>query len=86
MKLSDLIGKDIVNIVDGAKLGTIGDSDLLIDVNSGKISSIIIPNYNSLFGIWKNKNQLVIPWNSVRKIGSEVIVVEIDYADSKTFI
>ena len=78
MRLSDLIGKDIINISDGARLGTVGDSDLIINGETGYIESIVLPSNGGFLGMWGNRSQMVIPWQAVKKIGSEVIVVEID--------
>ncbi|MHB1125541.1 MAG: YlmC/YmxH family sporulation protein [Bacillota bacterium] len=78
MKLSELVGKEIVNICNGARLGTIGDSDLVIDHESGEVQSIILPNRGNFVSLWSEKRPLVIPWQSVRKIGSEVVIVEMD--------
>lgn len=78
MRLSDLIGKDIINITDGARLGTIGDSDLIINAETGHVESIILPNLGGFLGMWRGRSQMVIPWQAVKKIGSEVIVVELD--------
>lgn len=78
MRLSDLIGKDIINIADGARLGTVGDSDLIINGETGYIESIVLPNSGGFLGMWSGRSQMVIPWQAVKKIGSEVIVVEID--------
>ncbi|ATW24215.1 YlmC/YmxH family sporulation protein [Candidatus Formimonas warabiya] len=83
MKLSELIGKKIVNVYDGGILGTVGDSDLVIDPFSGDIESIILPNKSSVFNLWFQKQQLIIPWASIKKVGSEVIVVDIDESHSK---
>ncbi|MGF7186943.1 YlmC/YmxH family sporulation protein [Desulfitispora alkaliphila] len=78
MRLSDLVGKEIVNIFDGARLGVIGESDLVIDIETGNIESIVLPNKGNLISMWFDKQHLVIPWESVKKIGSEVIIVELD--------
>lgn len=78
MKFSELIGKEIVNICDGTRFGTVGNSDLVIELPDGKIDSIILPNKNELFSFIGKKQSIVIPWNSIIKIGSEVIIVEID--------
>ena len=43
MRLSDLVGKEIINIFDGMRLGTIGDSDIVIDPESGEVVSIVLP-------------------------------------------
>lgn len=78
MRLSDLIGKEIVNIVSGARLGAIGDSDLIIDEMTGEIDSIILPGRGGMIGFWADRQALVIPWDAILKIGSEVIIVELD--------
>lgn len=78
MRLSDLVGKEIVNIVSGARLGTVGDSDLVIDEDTGEIDAIILPPRNNLVGFWTDRQPLVIPWDSIIKIGAEVVIVELD--------
>ncbi|MDI6632569.1 MAG: YlmC/YmxH family sporulation protein [Bacillota bacterium] len=78
MRLAELVGKEIVNIHDGARLGVVGESDLTIDAESGQVQSIILPRRANLLTIWMDRQQLVIPWEAVKKIGSEVIVVELD--------
>ena len=61
MRLSDLVGKQIVNIYDGARLGTVG-SDLVIHTETGEIDSIILPNKGNLLNIWVDRQNLTIPW------------------------
>ncbi|MCL6560492.1 MAG: YlmC/YmxH family sporulation protein [Firmicutes bacterium] len=78
MRMCDLVGKEIVNIYNGARLGVVGESDMAIDIESGEILSIILPRKNNFISLWVDRQQLVIPWEAVRKIGSEVIVVELD--------
>ncbi len=77
VRLSDLIGKDIVNIQDGCRLGTVADSDLVIQAESGEIDSIILPSRNGLLNMW-NRNNFTVPWSAVKKIGAEVIIVDLD--------
>lgn len=78
MRLSDLIGKEVVNLMDGARLGTVGDSDLIINNLTGHIDSIILPNRGRLISFFGDRQSLVIPWEAVRRIGNEVIIVELD--------
>ncbi|HZJ84188.1 MAG TPA: YlmC/YmxH family sporulation protein [Syntrophomonadaceae bacterium] len=78
MRLNDLNGKEMVNIYDGMRMGTVGESDMLIDEKSGQIISIILPNRGNAFNFWADRQKLVIPWEAVMKIGREVIVVDID--------
>ncbi|WP_031514446.1 YlmC/YmxH family sporulation protein [Desulfofalx alkaliphila] len=78
MRLSELVGKEIVNIVNGARLGVIGESDLSLDMETGHIQSIILPRRSNFFNLWVDKQNIMIPWENVRKIGEEVVIVEID--------
>lgn len=78
MKLSELTGKEVINMCNGTRLGIVGDSDLLIDAENGEVESIILPPRNNILSIWTERSQMVIPWTAVKKVGSEVIVVEVD--------
>lgn len=78
MRLCDLVGKEIVNIYNGARLGVVGESDMSVDTDSGEILSIILPKRNTIINLWVDRQHLVIPWDAVKKIGSEVIIVELD--------
>jgi YlmC/YmxH family sporulation protein len=78
MRLNELVGKEIVNIYDGMRMGTVGESDMLVDEESGDIISIILPNRGNAFNFWADRQKLVIPWEAVKKIGREVIVVDLD--------
>ncbi len=78
MRLNDLVGKEMVNIYDGMRMGTVGESDMVVDHETGQIVSIILPNKGNALNFWTERQKLVIPWEAVKKIGREVIVVEID--------
>lgn len=78
MLMSELIGKEIININDGNRMGFVGDSDLVINPNSGEIESIILPNKGNFVNIWVERQKVIVPWEAVRKIGREVIVVDLD--------
>ena len=69
MRLSELVGKEIVNIVNGARLGVIGESDLSIDIDSGEIQHIILLQRTNILNFWIGKQLMVIPWDLVKKIG-----------------
>lgn len=76
MRLSELAGKRIINLADGEIIGNAGESDLLIEPATGLIAEIIIPAGKSWGG--NGRRQMNIPWSAVRKIGSEVIVVDFE--------
>ena len=75
MRLSDLQNKNIVNIIDGKNIGNI--IDVHINEASGNIESFVIePNKNFLSFLNHGKDT-EIKWNSIAKIGEDVILVKI---------
>lgn len=78
MKISDFQTKDVINIVDGKKLGQI--SDLELDMRQGRIESIVVPSSLKLFGLFGNATEVIIPWKNIIKIGVDVVLVKLDDA------
>jgi YlmC/YmxH family sporulation protein len=76
MKISDFQTKDVINIVDGKKLGQI--SDLELDLRGGRIESIVVPGIGRFFGFFGAGTDMVIPWRSIVKIGADVVLVKVD--------
>lgn len=80
MRLSKLGGKEIVNINDGSRLGIIDNSDITIDIKSGKINSFLIPSKNQ-FKFFGDKEEIQIPWTSIKKIGEDMMIIEFNRED-----
>lgn len=78
MKFSELGGKEILNITDGCRLGIIAESDLLIDEKTGKIKALLVPDIKSHFSIFSDRDFLEIPWDCVKKIGNDMIIIELE--------
>lgn len=78
MRLSKLGGKEIVNLSDGGRLGVIADSDLVIDEQSGKILALLVPDRKSQFALFSSKYEVEIPWSSIKKIGNDMIIIDMD--------
>ena len=72
MNMSDLQNKDIVNIIDGKKIGNIIDARF--NVATGTIEKLIIEPSKSLFSI-KNTS-IELEFNRIKKIGEDVILIE----------
>jgi len=80
VRVSDLRLRDVVNILDGRRLGVV--SDVEVDLGSGRIVAIVVPGPGRFLGIFGREADYVIPWERIRKIGSDVILVELPaYAD-----
>ena len=79
MRYKDISGKEIINIKTGTRLGVLGQTDLQINLKTGKIESFIIPSYK-WFGLKKEETESVITWNMIKKIGEDIILIELDEA------
>lgn len=73
VRISEFQIKDVVNISDGRKLGNIGDIE--INLETGRIETIIIGNGGKLLGFFGKEEEIIIPWNQIVKIGADVILV-----------
>lgn len=77
MRLSKLYGKEIVTLPDCERLGYLGDCDMLIDNETGKIKSLIIPENKGFFNFFIEKKYLEIPWERIKKVGSDMIIIDL---------
>ncbi|NLW07393.1 MAG: YlmC/YmxH family sporulation protein [Clostridia bacterium] len=78
MRFTELMGKEIINLHDGTRLGNIAEADLMLDMNAGTITAIILPYRSNKFSIFGGRQELVIPWSAVHKIGNEVVIINLD--------
>lgn len=77
LKISEIQAKDIVNISNGKVLGHIGDLD--INLETGTVESIIIGSTGRMLTFLGGKEtEIIIPWQNIVKIGSDVILVRLE--------
>jgi YlmC/YmxH family sporulation protein len=82
-KTSELRELEVVNLLDGKRLGYA--SDLEIEAENGRIKAIVVPGPGKFLWIFGKSEDFIIPWEKIRKIGVDVILVETaDYVDDKT--
>lgn len=74
----DLRKKEVINLCDGCRLGFV--DDLVIDLKTGRIEKIIVPVGNRCWGLLASGEEFVIPWECIRKIGDDIILVEVKSA------
>ena len=71
----DFKHKEVININDGRRLGFV--QDVTADLESGVITSIIVPGNTKFLNLFAGNNDIVIPWNQIKCIGEDIILVEI---------
>ncbi len=77
ISFSELRCKEVVNACDGRKLGKI--IDIVFAGDTGKIKGIVTPYLKR--GLFGKGQEVFIPWHCVKKLGEDVIIVDINGAD-----
>ena len=63
MRLSDLQNKDVINVVDGKKIGNI--IDIVIE-SDGRMDGLIVEN-QIFISLFTNRSEIEIKWNQIEK-------------------
>ncbi|MGI1691153.1 YlmC/YmxH family sporulation protein [Thermoanaerobacter uzonensis] len=74
IKASELRDKDVIDISTGQKLGNIVDIE--INLEEGRVEGIVIPKETSLFRFFNKDIEIYLSWESIKKIGTDVILVD----------
>ncbi len=81
VKISDLRMREVINVMNGKKLGLI--KDIEIDLDAGRIKSVVLPGNGKILGLFGRNDDVVVPWQKIKKLGMDVILVELaDYTDT----
>lgn len=75
VKVSELRMREVINVLDGKKLGNIIDIDL--DIEKGKVMAFMLPGQVRGWSIFSKREEIVVPWDKIVRIGRDVILVEV---------
>lgn len=75
MRLFELRQKEIINICTCKSLGCPVDIDF--DICTGRILALIVPGPARICGFFGRDSEYIIPWECIRQIGEDIILVEI---------
>ena len=73
----ELKNKEVINIVDGKRMGNI--IDIVIETNCAKVLGIVVPGSRSGWNIFKSVDDIFIPYSNICKIGYDCVLVELFY-------
>ena len=73
--LSEIRCKEVINIVDGCRLGYAEDFE--VDLCGGRLVSLLVPGPCRFFGIFGPGDDYIIPWNAIKKIGPDIVLVDV---------
>ena len=80
-RITELHCKEVICIGSGQRLGFI--SDVEIDVPEGQVLAIIVPGPCRFLGLWGRKDDYVIPWRCICKMGPDIVLVDIKPEDCR---
>ena len=75
IRVSDLHNKEVICIANGQRLGFVCDVEL--ELPEGRALAILVPGPCQFLGFLGRTQDYVIPWNAIRRIGPEIILVDI---------
>jgi YlmC/YmxH family sporulation protein len=75
-RIADLRCKEVINIHTGFRLGFV--CDVIINVTSGNVLAILVPGPRRFFGLFGREDDFLIPWECIRRIGDDIILVDIE--------
>lgn len=67
---------EVIDINTAEKLGMVSDID--VDIATGQIKSLVLPNKDVFLFSANKSRELTIPWSAVKAVGREHILVDIE--------
>lgn len=85
MRISEMAGKEVINLGDGARLGIVGECELTFDSHSGVIGGLLLPRRKTIFNFLGDNQTVTIPWQAIKQIGDEIVIVDINQAYDRLY-
>ena len=73
-RIRDLRCKEVINICDGCRIGYVEDVDIRIP--EGQVAAVVVCGPCRFFGMIGRRDDYIIPWSCIRKIGPDIVLVE----------
>ena len=74
VKFTELQCKEVISVSDGRRLGFV--SDVVVEIPEGNVCALVVPGQGKCFGLLGAKDDLLIPWRCIRRIGPDIILVD----------
>lgn len=72
--IAELRNKEVICKLNGTRIGNVDDVEL--DVNSGRLVSIVIYGKGKVMGLFGKSEDFIIPWDDIDVIGEDTILVK----------
>lgn len=82
IRFSDLQCKEVICVATGQRLGFV--TDIQMEMPQGEIRAVIVP-CPCRFGVWPGRREdYVIPWNCIKRIGPDIVLVDTNPNECRT--
>ena len=81
IKFSQLQCKEVICISDGRRLGYV--ADIQIELPEGKVCAVLVPGPGKVLGAFGRHDEFCIPWHSIKKIGPDIVLVDVNPNDCR---
>ncbi len=81
IKFSDLQCKEVICVSNGQRLGFI--ADVQIEIPCGQICAIVVPAPCRAMGLLGRRDDYIIPWSCIQRIGPDIVLVDTKPAECK---
>lgn len=66
--------KEVINVCDGCRLGYVNDVDVRLP--DGQVVAIVVLGPCRFFGLFGRGEEYYIPWESIQRIGDDIILID----------
>ena len=78
---TELQCKEVICVNDGRRLGFI--ADVQVEVPEGNVVAVVVPGPCRFLGVLGRHDDFVIPWKCIRRIGPDIVLVDICLDDCR---
>ena len=80
-KFSDLRCKEVICVADGRRLGFV--CDIQLEIPDGCVKAILVPGPCRILGLFGRRDDFIIPFSCIKRIGPDIILVDIKPDDCR---
>lgn len=80
-RIGDLRYKEVINVNTGFRLGFVSDG--IFDSATGQMAALVVPGQYKVLGLFGRGDDYIIPWDAIRRIGDDIILVEEDRMETR---
>ncbi len=76
VRFTDLQCKEVICVSDGRRLGYV--TDVKVEMPEGRVAALVVPGGSRMCGLFGKGDEYVIPWECVRRIGPDIVLVDVN--------